>query len=104
MPHAETHTVILPHAVAYNAKGAQNAIAVVSRALGTDNAAQGLFDMAKNLGAPYSLKQLGFKEEDIEKAAEIASKAPYPNPVPLEKEGILILLRNAWAGNNPSAK
>lgn len=56
------------------------------------------------LGAPYSLKQLGFKEEDIEKAAEIAAKAPYPNPVPLEKEGILHLLRNAWAGNNPSAK
>jgi len=55
MPHAETHTVILPHAVAYNAKGAQNAIAVVSRALGTDNAAQGLFDMAKNLGTPPTL-------------------------------------------------
>jgi len=53
-------------------------------------------------GAPNSLKQLGFKEEDIEKAAEIASKAPYPNPVPLEKEGILHLLRNAWAGNSPS--
>jgi len=52
MPHAETHTVILPHAVAYNAKGAQNAIKVVSRALGTDNAPQALFDMAKNLGSP----------------------------------------------------
>jgi len=55
------------------------------------------------IGAPYRLKQLGFKEEDIEKAAEIASKASYPNPVPLEKEGILHLLRNAWAGNSPSA-
>jgi hypothetical protein len=55
------------------------------------------------VGAPYSLKQLGFKEEDIEKVAEIAAKAPYPNPVPLEKEGILHLLRNAWAGNSPSA-
>jgi len=76
-------------------KGAQNAIAVVSHVLGTDNAAQGLFNMAKSLGAPYRLKQLGFKEKDIEKAAEIAFKALYPNPVPLEKEGILHLLRNA---------
>jgi alcohol dehydrogenase class IV len=102
MPHAETHTVILPHAVEYNAPGAAKAIETVARALGVKNAAQGLFDMAKNLGAPYSLKELGFKEEDIPKAAEIASKAPYPNPVPLEKEKILELLRNAWAGNRPT--
>src|SRR5579859_1426498 len=52
MPHAETHTVILPHAVAYNAKGAKNAIKIVARALAVDNAAQGLYDMAKNLGIP----------------------------------------------------
>src|SRR5436309_9704103 len=53
MPHAETHTVILPHAVAYNAKGAENAIKIVARALAVDNAAQGLYDMAKNLGIPH---------------------------------------------------
>jgi len=101
MPHAETHTVILPHAVVYNTPGAPKAIETVARALGVENAAQGLFDMAKNFGAPYSLKELGFKEENIPKAVEIASKAPYPNPVPLEKEKILELLRNAWAGNRP---
>jgi len=101
MPHAETHTVILPHAVAYNAPGAPEAIATVARALGVKNAAQGLYDMAKDLGAPYSLKELGFKEEDIPKAAEIASKAPYPNPVALEHDKILELLRNAWAGKRP---
>ena len=102
MPHAETHTVILPHAIVYNEPGAKDAIATVARALGTKNAAQALFDMSKNLGAPYSLKELGFKEEDISKAAEIASKAPYPNPVKLEKDKILELLWNAWAGNRPS--
>jgi len=101
MPHAETHTVILPHAVAYNEVGAKDAIATVARALGVTNAAQGLYDLAKRLGAPYSLQELGFKEEDIPKAAEIASKAPYPNPVPLEKEKILRLLQNAWAGKRP---
>jgi alcohol dehydrogenase class IV len=102
MPHAETHTVILPHAVVYNEPGARNAIATVARALGVKNAAQGLYDLAKNLGAPYSLKELGFKEEDIPKAAEIASKAPYPNPVKLEKDKIQHLLQNAWAGNPPN--
>ena len=92
MPHAETHTVILPHAVAYNTEAAPKAIEKVAKALGVSNAAQGLFDLAKDLGAPYSLKQLGFKEEDIEKAADIASKAAYPNPRPLEKTALLELL------------
>lgn len=76
MPHAETHTVILPHAVAYNAPAAPDAVATVARALGVQNAAQGLFDLAKDNGAPYSLKELGFKEEDLERAADIAAKAP----------------------------
>jgi len=76
MPHAETHTVILPHAVAYNAPFAEAAVARVAAALGVANAAQGLFDLAKDNGAPISLKELGFKEEDLEKAADIAARAP----------------------------
>lgn len=43
--------------------------------MGAENAATALFDLAKNNGAPYSLQALGFKEEDIAKAAEIASRA-----------------------------
>lgn len=79
MPHAETHTVILPHAVAYNAPFAASAVSRVAKALNLpegQSAAQGLFDLAKDNGAPYSLKELGFKEEDLEKAADIAAKAP----------------------------
>lgn len=76
MPHAETHTVILPHAVAYNAPFAADAVSRVAKALGVANAAQGLYDLSKENGAPYSLKSLGFKEEDLERAAEIAARAP----------------------------
>ncbi|KAK4705463.1 maleylacetate reductase, partial [Phenoliferia sp. Uapishka_3] len=101
MPHAETHTVILPHAVAYNEPYAKVAIGRVAKALGVENAAQGLFDLAKDNGAPYSLQALGFKEEDLEKAADIAAKAPYPNPAPLDKEKLLKLLTNAYHGTRP---
>jgi maleylacetate reductase len=101
MPHAETHTVILPYAVAFNESGAPDAIAKVARALGVDNAARGLYDLSKSLGAPYSLRELGFKEADLERAANIASEKPYPNPVPLERSKILALLRNAYEGNRP---
>ncbi|KAG6845135.1 hypothetical protein H0H87_000371 [Tephrocybe sp. NHM501043] len=101
LPHAETHTVILPHVIVYNAPFANRAIAKVALSLGVANAAQGLYDLVKQLGAPYSLKELGMREEDLEKAAEIAVKNPYPNPAPLEKDKLLKLLRNAWAGVRP---
>ncbi|KAG6866316.1 hypothetical protein C0991_005783 [Blastosporella zonata] len=101
LPHAETHTVILPHAIAYNAPFATEAIAKVASSLGVTNAAQGIFDLVKRLGAPYSLKELGMREEDLERAADLAAKSPYPNPAPLEKERLLKLLRDAWAGVRP---
>ena len=75
LPHAETHTVILPHAVAYNAPYAKSSMTAVEKALGVSNAAQGLYDLAKDHGAPYSLKELGMKEEDLEEAVGIALKA-----------------------------
>ncbi|KAG6830226.1 hypothetical protein H0H92_001666 [Tricholoma furcatifolium] len=101
LPHAETHTVILPHAIAYNTPFAEDAIAKVASSLGVTNAAQGIYDLAKSLGAPYSLKELGMKEEDLERAADIAVKNPYPNPAPLQKDKLLKLLRDAWEGRRP---
>lgn len=106
MPHAETHTVILPHAIAYNSPHISASLSILARALNTtpSNVPGVLFDMSKDLGAPYSLKQLGFKEEDVEKAADIAAKAPYPNPAPLERERLVVLLRNAWEGKRPEVE
>ncbi|KAJ6457450.1 iron-containing alcohol dehydrogenase [Mycena vitilis] len=102
LPHAETHTVILPHTMAYNALFAVEAMNKAARSIGAPSAAQGVFDLAKSLGAPYSLKQLGMKEEDLERAADIAMRSPYPNPAPLEREKLLGLLRDAFEGKCPA--
>ena len=51
LPHAETHTVILPHAAAYNAGAAPAALDRVARALGAPEAAGALFDLAAQNGA-----------------------------------------------------
>ncbi|GAA5993725.1 hypothetical protein JCM5350_004805 [Sporobolomyces pararoseus] len=106
MPHSETHTIILPHATAYNAPYAETAISQIHKALALPpsiSVAQGLYDLANQTGGgvKMGLKDLGFKEEDLEKAAEIAVKNPYPNPAPLEKEKILKLLTNAYNGTRP---
>lgn len=104
LPHAETHTVILPHAIAYNASHAPEAMKAIARALGTyeSDVAGALFDLVKSLGVPTSLAEIGMKEEDLEEAAEIATKNPYYNPKPIEKELIRELLQNAFAGKRPT--
>jgi maleylacetate reductase len=101
LPHAETHTVILPHATAYNAIGADAAMARIARALGATSAAGGLFDLAQGLGAPLTLKELGMAAEDLDKAADIAVANPYPNPRPLDRIAIRQLLEDAFSGRRP---
>jgi maleylacetate reductase len=41
LPHAETHTIVLPHAAAYNAPAAPDAMERIARALGVTDAARG---------------------------------------------------------------
>jgi maleylacetate reductase len=59
LPHAETHTVVLPHALAYNASAAPQAMARIAAALGAPDAATGMFDLARELGAPTALRDIG---------------------------------------------
>jgi len=100
LPHAETHTVILPHALAYNADAAPEAMARVARALGADSASHGMFALERTLGAPMSLREIGMKEADLDRAAEIAVQNPYYNPRTVTREGIRELLQNAFGGWN----
>jgi alcohol dehydrogenase class IV len=102
LSHAETHTVILPHAAAFNQGAAPKAMERVARALGADKAAAGLFDLAASLGAPTSLKEIGMSESDLDKAADIATSAPYWNPRPVDREAIRALLDDAYHGRRPS--
>src|SRR5258705_4336668 len=102
LPHAETHTVILPHVVAFNAPAAPQAIDRVARALGVDGAAAGLFDLAASLGAPTALKSIGMSERDLDKAADLAVSTPYWNPQQIERSAIRALLDDAFHGHRPS--
>ena len=101
LPHAETHTIILPHALAYNAPAVPDAIARLRRALATDVPAGALFDLAREIGAPGSLRELGMPEAGIEQAADEAVQNAYWNPRPLDRAGIAALLARAWAGERP---
>lgn len=101
MPHAETHAVILPHAAAYNAKAAAEPLNRVARVLGAESAAGGLFDLGAQLGAPTSLRDLGFDASKLDEAARIAVAAPYWNPRPIDEAAIRALLDDAFHGRRP---
>jgi alcohol dehydrogenase class IV len=107
LPHAETHTVVLPHALAYNAPKVPGAMAALAAALPDSgkegDAIQGLNSLLKKLGAPRDLKAFGMKEEDVAKAAEIAVSNPYWNPREVERSAIQELIRRAWAGEDAKA-
>ncbi|MDT8915332.1 maleylacetate reductase and hydroxyquinol 1,2-dioxygenase domain-containing protein [Amycolatopsis sp. PS_44_ISF1] len=103
LPHAETHTVVLPQAMAYNASAAPEAMRRIARALGAPDAATGVHDLVAGLPAPRSLAELGLAEGDLAEAAELATAAPYANPREVTREGIEALLRRAWAGDRPAA-
>jgi len=103
LPHASTHTVVLPHALAYNAAQTPEASKRICRALGIEgaNAARAIYDLAASLGAPLSLKALGMKEAELDRATDIALANPYWNPRPVERGAVRELLQDAFAGNRP---
>jgi len=103
LPHAETHTLILPHAAAYNAGAASAEMARVAAALGADDGPSALYDLTCAIEAPRSLRELGMPEEGIDRAADLASRSPYPNPAPIERDAIHALIARAWAGEPPVA-
>jgi len=102
LPHAETHSIVLPHAARYNRDAATEAMARVARALGADDAPTALYDLEAKLGLKLKLAEIGLKEADLERAAKIAAEAPYPNPAPVEVGAVLALLRDAFEGRRPA--
>lgn len=100
LPHAETHTILLPHTIAYNAPAIPDACKDMAEVLpGSEgNCIDGLNKLIDRLGVGRALKDYGMKEEDIDKAAEIALRNPYANPRPIVQEKIRELIRRAWAG------
>jgi len=101
LPHSEVHTVVLPHALRYNAEAAPEAMARIARALGVADAPMGIFELARAHGAPVSLKAIGMPAEGLDEAADLAVSNPYPNPRPLERAALRSLLAQAFEGVPP---
>jgi maleylacetate reductase len=103
LDHAETHAVMLPHTVAFNEAAVPDLLAPAGHALAAAAAGPGLYDLAKRIGAPTSLQEIGMAEADLDRAATLASARPYWNPRPVTEAAIRQLLDEAWNGQRPAA-
>ncbi|HTI20224.1 MAG TPA: maleylacetate reductase and hydroxyquinol 1,2-dioxygenase domain-containing protein [Kutzneria sp.] len=83
LPHAETHTVMLPQVMAYKQQESPEALAKVAEALDVPDAAAAVYDLVTELGGPTSLRELGLPESSLD-GIEPAS-----------------VLHAAWAGIRP---
>lgn len=101
LPHAETHAVLLPHTTAFNEDAVGGLLSPIAQAFGKARAGAGLWQFAKDLGAPMRLSDLGMTGADLDRAAEIALRNPYANPRPIDHDGIRHLLQDAFDGRCP---
>jgi alcohol dehydrogenase class IV len=101
LPHAETHAVVLPHALAYNAAAAPEAMSSLGKVFAGDPV-MALVELAKKLGAPTALRDIGMPYEGIEIATRAALANLYWNPQPLEEDKLRTLIARAWAGDPPA--
>jgi alcohol dehydrogenase class IV len=101
LPHAETHTVVLPHVVSFNARVVGEKLAPIAEMLHSAGPGQGLFDLVKRIGAPIALKDIGMPADGLDKAAALATESPYYNPRQPTRQQIRALLEDAFVGRRP---
>ena len=109
LPHADVHTVVLPHALAYNSAQAPDAMRAIARALhrvlgheiNEHDVPRAVQQLAARHGAPESLAAIGMPADGLDRAADLAVTNQYPNPRPLERAALRALLQRAFDGSPP---
>lgn len=101
IPHGESNSVILPYATAYNETAAPEAMEKIRDAMGTNSASGGIYDFARLIDVPKSLKELGMRESDLDLAAEETIERTTYNPKKLDKKSVREMLQMAYEGVRP---
>jgi alcohol dehydrogenase class IV len=131
LPHAETHTVVLPHVAAFFTPAIPAAMARVAAALdgaaqrpGADHAdtdtddranaddrsgagaAGALYDLGRRLGVAPALRDLGMRESDLEPMIALvregtAGAGPGDHPRTVDEPAIRTILTGAYEGARP---
>jgi maleylacetate reductase len=106
--HADAHSVILPHAIAFNAPALPQEMRRLAAALGDPDGdpAAALWDLAVASNVPTRLADLRgvdglLQREDLPGAAHAAAEEITVNPRPVTEADLLGLLERAYEGQRP---
>lgn len=102
LPHAEVHTAVLPHVVAFNEPAAVEASARIASALGARTAAEGIAGLIDRIGASTSLAALGMQTTQVERAVDLLMAKRYDeNPRAVDETALRLILDGAYHGRRP---
>jgi maleylacetate reductase len=102
-PHAETHAILLPYSISYNARAAAKGTKRIAEVLGVEDAAMGMYQLARELDSPQALSQIGILESDLDRAAEVVIEKTIVNPESVTRNGVRALLQRAFEGSPPKS-
>lgn len=95
LPHAELHTLLLPHVMAFNLPAAPKAAARLERITGSDPVAV-VSGLARSHDGSTTLGALGVPRDGLRAVAERVVVQPYPNPRTLDIDELTRVLEGAW--------
>ena len=106
--HADAHSVILPHAIAFNAPALPAEMARLAEALGVPGGdpAAALWDLAVASNVPIRLADLAghdglLQRDELPGAAHAAAEEITVNPRPVNEADLLGILERAYEGERP---
>ena len=97
LPHAQTHTVLLPYSVEWNFSHA-TALAPLADLFPGQSLATGLAEFSVRHGAPASLRELGLSIARLPEVAQRVLDTPVANPRPVSVADVRTILDSAYAG------
>lgn len=100
LPHAQTHAVMLPHVLAFNAAALSSSDRDrLSRALDSDHCSEGLERLYRHVNAPHSLGEIGLPVTEVDRAVRaVQERLPIANPRPVTPDVVEALIVAAQAG------
>ncbi len=101
LPHAEMHTVVLPHVLALLAPTYPQAMRRMARAMRQADVPSAVFELAQTIGAPTALQAIGMPGDRLDEAAVLISAAILDTPMAVPAEAIRALLGEAYEGLRP---
>jgi maleylacetate reductase len=104
LPHAEMHTVVLPYALAHVAPSQPEAFGRMAAALGEADVPGAIFDLARTIGAPAGLGEIGMPRDRCNEAARLIAEASAGTAIEISESDARALLEHAFAGRRPASR